>query len=122
MGVEIISFQTYVECKKFTIEMAWAAKRSANEPLTGLYGDLLTTQFHLLFLIGPLTRRHQFSKSLSTFIFLLAQVRLKVHKRIGFGRAGLYFWVELPGRLPLLGKRFRAMGGPGCKKVSSCHF
>ena len=90
MGVEIVSFQTYVECKKFIKEMAWAA----NEPLTGLYGDLLTAQFHLLFLIGPLTRRYQFSKSLSTFIFLLAQVRLKVHKRIGFGRAGLYFWVE----------------------------
>ena len=40
---------------------------------------------------------------------------------MGFGRAGLYFWDELPGRLPLLSKRFRAMGGPDCKKVSPCH-
>ena len=28
---------------------------------------------------------------------------LKFHKRIGFGRAGLCFWDELPGRFPLLG-------------------
>ena len=40
---------------------------------------------------------------------------------MGFGRAGLCFGDELPVRLPLLGKRFRAMGGTGCKKVSSCH-
>ena len=45
---------------------------------------------------------------------------LKVYKRMGFGRAGLYFWDELPGQLPLLGKIFRAMGGPGFKKVSPC--
>ena len=44
-----------------------------------------------------------------------------VHKRMGFGRAGLYFWDEFPGRLLLLGKRFRAMDGPGRKKVSLCH-
>ena len=40
---------------------------------------------------------------------------------MGLGQAGLCFWDEFPGRLPLLGKRFRAMGGPGCKKVSPCH-
>ena len=40
---------------------------------------------------------------------------------MGLGQAGLGFWDEFPGRLPLLGKRFRAMGGPGCKKVSPCH-
>ena len=34
----------------------------------------------------------------------------------GFGWAGPYFWDELPGRLPLLVKRFRAMGGPSCKR------
>ena len=38
-----------------------------------------------------------------------------------FGRTGLCFWDEFPGRLPLLGKRFRAMDGPGCKKVNPCH-
>ena len=36
-----------------------------------------------------------------------------------FGRAGLCFSDEFPGRLPLLGKKFRAMGGPGCKKSAS---
>ena len=46
---------------------------------------------------------------------------LNVHKRIGLGRAGLCFGDEFPGRLPLLGKRFWAMGGPSCKKVSLCH-
>ena len=41
---------------------------------------------------------------------------------MGLGQAGINcFWDEFPGRLPLLGKRFRAMGGPGCKKVSPCH-
>ena len=44
-----------------------------------------------------------------------------VHKRMGLGRTWLYFWKELPGRLPLLGKRFQAMGGPGCKKIRPCH-
>ena len=29
---------------------------------------------------------------------------LKVHKRLGFGPAGLCFWDELPGRLPLLAR------------------
>ena len=46
---------------------------------------------------------------------------LNVHKRMGFGRAGLCFWDEFQGRLPLLGKRLLAMGGPGCKNVSPCH-
>ena len=40
---------------------------------------------------------------------------------MGFGRDGLYFWYELPGRLRLLGQRFRAVGGPGLKKVSPSH-
>ena len=40
---------------------------------------------------------------------------------MGLGRAEFYFWEEFPGRLPLLGKRFRAMGGPGGKKFSLCH-
>ena len=35
---------------------------------------------------------------------------------MGFGQAGLYFWYELPGRLRLLGWRFRAMSDPGSKK------
>ena len=30
---------------------------------------------------------------------------------MSFGRAGLYFWCELAGRLQLLGMRFRAVGG-----------
>ena len=54
--------------------MAWVAKRSANEPLTGLFGGALTAQFYLLFLIGPLTSPYQFLKSLSTFIFLINAV------------------------------------------------
>ena len=29
---------------------------------------------------------------------------LNVHRRMGFGRAGLCFWDEFAGRLPLLGK------------------
>ena len=45
---------------------------------------------------------------------------LNVHEKMGFGRAGLYYWDEFPGRLPLRGKRFLAMGGPGNKKVSPC--
>ena len=45
---------------------------------------------------------------------------LKVHKRL-WALGGPSFWDELPGRLPLLGKRFRDMGSPGCKKVSLCH-
>ena len=40
---------------------------------------------------------------------------------MGFGRAGLYFLYELPNRLQLLGKRFRAVSGPGLKKVSLNH-
>ena len=35
---------------------------------------------------------------------------------MGFERAVLCFGDEFPGRLPLLGKKFRAMGGPGGKK------
>ena len=54
-----------------SVEMAWAAKRPAHEPLTGLFSGPLTALFYLLFLIEPLTSRYQFLKSLSTFIFLL---------------------------------------------------
>ena len=46
---------------------------------------------------------------------------LNVHKRMGLGRAEFYFWDEFPSRLPLLSKRFRAMGGPGGKSFSPCH-
>ena len=53
------------------LEMAWAAKRPANEPLTGLFSGLLTARFYFLFLIGPLMSRYQFLKSLSTFSFFL---------------------------------------------------
>ena len=40
---------------------------------------------------------------------------------MGFGRAEVYFWYELPGRLRLLGQRFRAVGSPGLKNVSPSH-
>ena len=40
---------------------------------------------------------------------------------MGLGQAGRCFWDEFAGRLPLGSKRLRAMGGPGCKKVSPCH-
>ena len=40
---------------------------------------------------------------------------------MGFERVGLYFLDELPGRLPLMGKRFRAIGGPGYKNFSPFH-
>ena len=51
--------------------MAWATKRPANEPLTGLFSGPLTAQFYVLFLIGPLTSGYQFLISVSSFIFLL---------------------------------------------------
>ena len=53
-----------------TLKMAWAAKRLANEPFAGLFNGPLTSRFHLLFLIGPLTSRYQFVKARCTFIFL----------------------------------------------------
>ena len=53
------------------LQMAWAAKRPANEPLNGLSSGALMAQFYLLSLIGPLTNRYQFLKSLLTWIFLL---------------------------------------------------
>ena len=34
------------------IEMAWAAKRPANEPLTDLFTGLLTARFYLCLLLG----------------------------------------------------------------------
>ena len=37
---------------------------------------------------------------------------------MSFGRAGFHFGGELPGRLRLLGQRFRAMGDPGYNKVN----
>ena len=54
--------------KKITLEMVWAAKRTTNEPLTGLFIGSLTAQFYLLLLTGPPTSRYQFLKSLSIFI------------------------------------------------------
>ena len=42
-------------------------------------------------------------------------------KELWVGRALQYFWDELLGRLPLLGKRFRAMNSSDCKKVRPCH-
>ena len=53
------------------VEIAWAAKRPVNEPLTDIFKGPLTAQFYLLFLIGLLTSRYQFLNSLSTFSFLL---------------------------------------------------
>ena len=46
---------------------------------------------------------------------------INVHKTVGLGQAEFYFWDEFPGWLPLLGKRFLALGGPGGKKFSPCH-
>ena len=37
---------------KIGLEMAWAAKKPANEPLTGLFTGPLTAQFYLCFLLG----------------------------------------------------------------------
>ena len=56
------------------LAIAWVAKRPTNEPLTGLFSGPLTAQLHLLFLIGPLTSRYQFLKSLSTCIFLFPKL------------------------------------------------
>ena len=57
--------QKYKVCSlALTVEMAWAAKRLVNEPLTGLVNGPLMTQFYLLFLIGSLTNRYQFLESL----------------------------------------------------------
>ena len=61
----------FYKVKFSAVEMAWAAKRPVNEPLTGIFKGPLTAQFYLLFLIGPLTSRYQFLNSLSTFSFLL---------------------------------------------------
>ena len=46
---------------------------------------------------------------------------LNVHRKMGLGQVGICFYDEFTGQLPLLGKRFRAMGGPGCEKVNPCH-
>ena len=37
---------------EFELEMAWAAKRPANEPLTGLFAGPLTALFYLCLLLG----------------------------------------------------------------------
>ena len=66
---------------------AWAAKRPANEPLTGPFSGPLTAQFYLLILIGPLTSCYQFLKSLSTFIFLLNAVERSYENGLWAGRA-----------------------------------
>ena len=48
--------QKYKPCSLvLTVEITWAAKRPANEPLIGLFGGPLTAQFYLLFLIEPLS-------------------------------------------------------------------
>ena len=52
--------------KMLEVEMAWAGKKPANEPLIGLFSGPLTAQFYFLFLIGPLMSRYQFLRSLST--------------------------------------------------------
>ena len=63
-------------------EMAsWAAKRPANDSITGLLIGSLKAQFYLLFLTWPLT-----SRSLPIFV-----ISLKVYKKMGFWRAGLIF-------------------------------
>ena len=41
-------------------EMAWDAKRPADEPLTGLFTGLLTAQFHLCFSLGRLRAANNF--------------------------------------------------------------
>ena len=47
--------QKYKPCSlDLSVEMAWAAKRLADKPLTGLFSGSLTAQFYLLFLIEPL--------------------------------------------------------------------
>ena len=53
------------------VEMAWAAKRPVNEPLTDIFKGPPTAQFYYFLLIGPLTSRYQFLNFLSTFSFLL---------------------------------------------------
>ena len=55
--------------------------------------------------------------------FACSQPKTRLHSTITTRDCGLWagracFWNELPGRLPLLGKSIRAMGGPGCKKVA----
>ena len=87
--------QKYKPCSLFLIvEMAWAAKRPANEPLP---------TFEI------------------PFNFHFSEIWLNVHKKMDLLRVRLCFWDEVSGSLPLLGKRFRAMGGPCSKKVSPCH-
>ena len=72
--------------------MARAAKRPANEPLTGLFIGPLTAQVYHLFLTAPLTSRYQFLKSLSIFIIPLRVI--KIHKKWALGGVGLNFWDE----------------------------
>ena len=55
--------------------MAWATKRPVNEPLNGFFSGPLTTHFCVLFIMGQLTSRYQFLKSVSTFIFFLNVVK-----------------------------------------------
>ena len=67
---KISVFSVFSYFRTLVLSPSWAAKRPANEPLTGLFSGPLTAQFYLLFLMGPLTSRYLFMKSLSTFIFL----------------------------------------------------
>ena len=48
------SFFFRIRCVS-VLEMAWTAKKPANEPLTGLFAGLLTAHFCVLFVTGPQT-------------------------------------------------------------------
>ena len=62
--------QKYKPCSLvLTVDMAWAAKRPANEPLTGMFSGPLTAQFYLLFLIELLTSRYQFANPFQLSFF-----------------------------------------------------
>ena len=43
---------------------------------------------------------------------------INVYNNLGFGRAGLNFWDELPGWLGLPGPRLQEIGGLGGEKIS----
>ena len=61
------------------------------------------------------------AKNLKFSFLHLGWIRYKVRKKNGLGASRALFCDELPSWLRLLGYRFRAIGGPGCKKVSLCH-
>ena len=61
LAVSRYSFKSKLQM--YALEMAWAAKRLANEPLIGLFTDPPTDKFYLLFLTGPLCRLTIFENS-----------------------------------------------------------